>query len=272
MDKPKEENRPVLSKKEIQEIIIAGIEGAQRISEEKQLAFQEMAKNMGVFLPPQRLSRNTDFEKFRKYFIERYAEVASENLSRPFDARRPLILTKENFLELFEHVPGIENLPGEYRQMLSDIPKMLADFVEDTLNTDDELAELVSQGLGYQSFWKWLGAVVELSKEKSVKPIELFSDKKNNDAITKKLYTRKEFVDRFDTLMRLILRPAFLNKLMYRLFQVFRKTTLANDYELQELEGMAHAYLPMLRTYLRPYIVKFNEYVEAEATRIYGPN
>lgn len=252
-----------LSVKEIKNILIAHI-----LSDENRRAIlqQTIHSAMGT---PAKEKTPADLlaeDKIRKII----ASIMARRLKK-FD-KNVSILSKKDLKSLLNCLlDQMEVTSGD--QMDSDTRSIVGKVVTPVIESFIEMANsvMVVYQDPYKYYNKYFEVLLEFASEEGVSPVNLLSSDEIVDKITKRMYTKKQYIDLSNaTLNQFFDYEVTLKKIVLPLVDTIAKERDLDKDELQELNQLFETNLkPKLKTQMFVAKTICKEYFEKETARLY---
>lgn len=179
----------------------------------------------------------------------------------------PLISSRDFIQLLPTIIDEVEKVEGEKLDVKS--RKVLEKFMKSMFNGIFEAVNNVvpPHKNPYEHYWRWIMTVLELAAERDILPTELLSIEEATDEITRRMYSKKQFVTLSRKATKKFMDADVLKKLIIQIeFGIIDDEEVLRSLE-QDLEEVI---MPQLRENMKKYKVILNEWFDAEIKRIYG--
>lgn len=247
---------------ELKSLLLAGFNAEQSKEAKLQVRLQQELGNEAQEEKPEVVAIKN---KLADWIFDTLARRLKQNRrATPLLSSRDLVRFIPSIIDEIAKAKGDE-LNVEKRKMFEKLIKAMFENVFEMMH-----AMVPPRKNLYEECWRWVTTVLDLATERGIPPIELLALESATDEITRRMYTKKQFValskravNKFmdvDALKKIIVQPI-----------LDRLGTKANEEERRELEHKLEAKLmPRLRDTVEKSKVVINAWLGEEVERIYG--
>lgn len=243
---------------EIKSLLIARFNAEQGRQKKIQMKLQ---RDLGSEIQEER----PEVVMIRNKFADKISDIIARRLKQ--NRRTIPLISSQDFIRF---IPSIINeIMGN--ELESEERKMFGKFMEAMFENIFEMVHVMvppNKNL-YDEYWRWITTVIDLATERDIIPTELFALEEMTDEITRRMFTRKQFitlskkaVNKFmdvDALKKIIIQP-----------MLDMVSTEADNEERCELEQKFESELmPQLHDRINKIKVVVNTFLGKEVERIY---
>ena len=248
----------IVTKNDWQALILAWNKG-------QNASVERMRRHIGLAIETPNKDNNLNIDLMKVKLEGQMSEIMAIRLKN--NCREIPLLSKEDFSSLSiimaNHFEQNANyvLDEEERQTIQSAYSGIMESMADALcsMSDDP----------YESWYKIAEVSSKLSNDYGIPLLDLFSNEKIVDQITKNVFSQEEYLAKFEKGMEKLLSPDFFKNMMINIAKGFPDVNWKEDREEIERE-FDEEVLPKINEYienLRPVIKK---YIDEEVARIYG--
>ncbi|MEK7512402.1 MAG: hypothetical protein AAB575_05330 [Patescibacteria group bacterium] len=203
----------------------------------------------------------------RKSFVDLSSDLLARRLMQkrrttPLISSRDIIRFSIPIInEMIKDIGGELNI--EERKMVSSFIKTAFDSLSNMIHP---LA--LTRGNPYDERWRLVKTVLKLAEERGVLPTELFTSEETADEITRRMFTKKQFLSRFKKAMSVFTDADVMRE---KILQPMLEMMVGdNEEDRRELEQELGAkIMPQLREIIEKWKVVINTWLGEEVKRIY---
>jgi hypothetical protein len=155
-------------------------------------------------------------------------------------------------------------LEAEERKMLDNLIKTLFEKVYEAVS-----ATVLPRKNVYDEYWRWVTTVLDLAAERSIQPTEVLAVEERADEITRRMFTKRQFVSLFKKSKKRFLEADLIKKQFFQpMLDVLTEDDEEGRRELeQELETKV---MPQLRKTMLAFRLAIDTWCREEVERIYA--
>ena len=203
-----------------------------------------------------------------KKFADWISDILARRLKRnrrasPFLSARDFVKFVPTILDIIEQAEG-EKLDAEERKMFEKFMKAIFE------NIFEIVRSMVPEGKNpYEEFWRWTQTVLDLAAERGVLPTELFALEGMTDEITRRMFSKKEFVTLYKKAVNKFIDADTLKKILIQ--PLLDTITEDDEEERREMEKEIETeIMPQLREIVEKSKVVISNFLTDEVARIYA--
>ena len=253
--------RQTLTVAELKSLLLARFNAEQSKQAKLQTRFQQELGNEVREEKPEAIA-------IKNKFTDWISDVLARRLRQ--NRRTTPLLSSRDFVKfvpsMINEIEGIEGdeFGDEERKMFKKFMKAMFENVFETVH-----AMVPPRKNPYEEYWRWATTVLDLAAERGILPTELLALENATDEITRRMFTKKQFValskkavNKFtdaDVLKKIIVQP------------MLDMVAEGDEEERRELEQELETELmPQLRETVKKSKVVINAWLDEEVERIYA--
>lgn len=204
-----------------------------------------------------------------KRLLDWLSDILARRLKRnrrttPLFSSRDLVRFVPIMLNEIAEIEG-EELEAEERKMLKKFMEMMFENIVKAV-----YAMMPPQKDPYKEYWRWIMTVFDLAAERGVPPAELLVLEEAIDEITRRMFTKKQFVALSKKGFNKLVNADALKKILVQPMLDMLSAD-GSEEERQEMEREIEAeIMPQLREAIEKAKVVMNGFFDEEAARIYA--